>query len=61
MPGNLGNPLGPEAITMHRKLERQVDGVNKCEPWDRVVADAAPCDHIVQQLSFETRLHRNST
>jgi MEDS: MEthanogen/methylotroph, DcmR Sensory domain len=33
---------------MHRELERQVDDVRQCEPWERVVADAAPCDHIVQ-------------
>ena len=33
---------------MRGGLEGQVDGVRKCEPWERVVADAAPCDHIVQ-------------
>jgi hypothetical protein len=33
---------------MHGEVERRVDGVWKCEPWERVVADAAPCDHIVQ-------------
>jgi hypothetical protein len=38
---------------MHRELERQVDSVEKCEPWERVVADAAPCDHIVQLYQDE--------
>ncbi|HEX8882503.1 MAG TPA: MEDS domain-containing protein [Candidatus Acidoferrum sp.] len=33
---------------MHGDPEGQVDGVRKCEPWERVVAAAAPCDHIVQ-------------
>ena len=33
---------------MHGDVEGQVDSVRKCEPWERVVADAAPCDHIVQ-------------
>ncbi len=33
---------------MDHELERQMDGVRKCEPWERVVADAAPWDHIVQ-------------
>src|SRR5215472_1054355 len=33
---------------MHPDLERRVDGVRKCEPWEQVVADASPHDHIVQ-------------
>jgi MEDS: MEthanogen/methylotroph, DcmR Sensory domain len=37
-----------ETITMHRDLGHEGDGVRECEPWERVVADAAPCDHIVQ-------------
>jgi DcmR-like sensory protein len=32
---------------MDPEVERQVDGVRQCEPWERVVADAAPGDHIV--------------
>ena len=32
---------------MDRELERRLDGVRTCEAWDRVVADAAPSDHIV--------------
>lgn len=45
---NLGDPLGSEASTVHNELERPVEGVNKCEPWNRVVADLGPCDHTVQ-------------
>ena len=33
---------------MHCDVEGGVDGARKCDPWERVVADAAPCDHIVQ-------------
>ena len=33
---------------MHRDLGHEDDGVSECEPWERVVADGAPCDHIVQ-------------
>jgi hypothetical protein len=33
---------------MHRQLESQVDSVTTCEPWERLLADAAPSDHIVQ-------------
>ena len=33
---------------MHPELERQVEGVWRCEPWEQVVVDAAPHDHIVQ-------------
>src|SRR6267378_7279897 len=50
-------PLGPEATTMNRELERQMDSVRKCEPWERVVADAAPCDHIVQLYQDEDFLN----
>jgi hypothetical protein len=46
---------GTEAIAMHPELQHNhpqlqgnVDGVRKCEPWERVVADASPGDHIVQ-------------
>jgi MEDS: MEthanogen/methylotroph, DcmR Sensory domain len=43
---------------MHRELERQGDAVRKSEPWDRVVADAAPCDHIVQLYQDQDFLNR---
>jgi hypothetical protein len=33
---------------MQVQLERHVEERSKCEPWDRVVTDAGPCDHIVQ-------------
>src|SRR5262252_7659953 len=33
---------------MHSEVERQVDGVWRCAPWEKVVVDAAPHDHIVQ-------------
>jgi hypothetical protein len=33
---------------MHPELERQVDGVRKSEPWEQVLGDASPHDHIVQ-------------
>ena len=46
----LANPLGDLAWTggncVQRKLEH--DGVRKSAPWEQVVADAVPCDHIVQ-------------
>src|SRR5262245_31083406 len=43
---------------MHRELDRERDGVSECEPWDRVVADAAPCDHIVQLYQDQDFLNR---
>lgn len=33
---------------MHPEPQRQLDKVRLCEPWERVVADAASGDHIVQ-------------
>jgi MEDS: MEthanogen/methylotroph, DcmR Sensory domain len=33
---------------MHSELERQVDGGWRCEPWEQLVVDASPHDHIVQ-------------
>jgi MEDS: MEthanogen/methylotroph, DcmR Sensory domain len=35
-----------------------VDGVRKFEPWDRMVADAAPSDHIVQLYQDQDFLNR---
>src|SRR5262252_2928747 len=43
---------------MHAELSREADGVSECEPWDRVVADAAPCDHIVQLYQDQDFLNR---
>src|SRR6266849_2567124 len=43
---------------MHRDLDHEADGVRECEPWDRVVADAAPCDHIVQLYQDQDFLSR---
>src|SRR5215470_15820566 len=43
---------------MHAELGREADGVSECEPWDRVVADAAPCDHIVQLYQDQDFLNR---
>jgi hypothetical protein len=33
---------------MHPELERQADGAWRCEPWEQLLVDAAPHDHIVQ-------------
>src|SRR2546427_12603203 len=41
---------------MHRELDHEADGVS--EPWDRVVADAAPRDHIVQLYQDQDFLNR---
>jgi hypothetical protein len=43
---------------MDRELGPQMDGVRKSEPWDRVVADATPCDHIVQLYQDQDFLNR---
>jgi MEDS: MEthanogen/methylotroph, DcmR Sensory domain len=43
---------------MHRELDRERHGLAECEPWDRVVADAAPCDHIVQLYQDQDFLNR---
>src|ERR1043166_8070677 len=36
---------------MHRDLGHEREGVREGEPWERVAADAAPCDHIVHLIS----------
>src|SRR2546426_6934622 len=41
---------------MDRELDPEADGVS--EPWDRVVADAAPRDHIVQLYQDQDFLNR---
>src|SRR5260370_19168994 len=33
---------------MQREPEGDLEGVRKSGPWEQVVADAVPCDHIVQ-------------
>ena len=43
---------------MHRELDPQVDSKKKSEPWARVVADAAPSDHIVQLYQDQEFLNR---
>ena len=43
---------------MHGEPEGQADGVRKGEPWDQVVADAGPRDHIVQLYQDEDFLNR---
>jgi DcmR-like sensory protein len=43
---------------MDRELGPQMDGVRKSEPWDRLVADAAACDHIVQLYQDQDFLNR---
>src|SRR5262245_21131524 len=43
---------------MDREFDRQADSVSECEPWDRVVADAGPCDHIVQLYQDQEFLNR---
>lgn len=41
-----------------RRTKRQCIGVSDREPWDRVVADAAPRDHIVQLYQDQDFLNR---
>jgi MEDS: MEthanogen/methylotroph, DcmR Sensory domain len=43
---------------VHRELDREARGVREREPWARVVADAAPCDHIVQLYQDQDFLNR---
>ena len=43
---------------MDREFDRDADGERECEPWDHVVADAGPCDHIVQLYQDEDFLNR---
>jgi hypothetical protein len=43
---------------MHREPEHQLEAVRKSEPWDPVVADAAPRDHIVQLYQDQDFLNR---
>ena len=43
---------------MHNEAEHHVDGTKKHEPWDGVVAGAAPSDHIVQLYQDQDFLNR---
>jgi hypothetical protein len=43
---------------MHREFEGQGDSARTPEPWDRVVADAAPAEHIVQLYQDQDFLNR---
>ena len=43
---------------MHQQHELQADGVEQPQPWDRVVADAAPAEHIVQLYQDQEFLNR---
>jgi MEDS: MEthanogen/methylotroph, DcmR Sensory domain len=45
-------------MTMQREPDREVERVIEREPWDRLVADAGPCDHIVQLYQDEAFLSR---
>ena len=42
---------------MHPEFDREPDSLSNPEPWDRVLADAAPCDHIVQLYQDEDFLN----
>ena len=43
---------------MHPELDRQVDSKRQHEAWDGLLADAAPCDHIVQLYQDQDFLNR---
>jgi hypothetical protein len=43
---------------MHSELDHQSAGMSNCESWGRLVADAGPCDHIVQLYQDEDFLSR---
>src|ERR1700723_797484 len=59
MSGNFsGIRLESEVFTMQDDLGREVETAWKPESWDRVVADAQPCDHIVQLYQDEDFLSR---
>ena len=58
MPGSLGDSARIGGNAMDSELGTQLDGVTKSEPWDRVVADATPWDHIVQLYRDQDFLNR---
>src|SRR5215510_5578806 len=43
---------------MHRELDGRGAGARTPEPWDRLVADAGPRDHIVQLYQDQDFLNR---
>ena len=43
---------------MHDDFERQVDTERQTQPWDRLLAEAGPCDHVVQLYQDEDFLSR---
>src|SRR5215211_1645075 len=47
-----------EAVAMNPSSRPKVDDVREREPWARMVADAAPSDHIVQLYQDEDFLNR---
>src|SRR5580692_5010949 len=50
--------LASEVFTMHDDFERQMETERQSEPWDRLLTDAAPCDHVVQLYQDEDFLSR---
>ena len=43
---------------MQSELDSRVEGVRKSEAWDGLLADASPCDHIVQLYQDQDFLNR---
>jgi hypothetical protein len=43
---------------MHDDYERKVESERQSQPWDRLLADAGPCDHVVQLYQDEDFLSR---
>ena len=43
---------------MHRELDQEAGRTRGREPWDRVIADAGECDHIVQLYQDQDFLNR---
>ena len=43
---------------MHDDFERQVDTEWQTQPWDQLLAEAGPCDHVVQLYQDEDFLSR---
>jgi hypothetical protein len=43
---------------MNDDFERQMETERQSEPWDRLLTDAAPCDHVVQLYQDEDFLSR---
>jgi len=43
---------------MHDDYERQAESERQSQPWDRLLTDAGPCDHVVQLYQDEEFLSR---